>query len=128
MLSPSDRLKEINNLFLQKAFQVNFASVNEYLSNHFDVASYSERSFSRDLNALKELLKQRYPSLEDEMGELIRYARSQYCFYYVRHDISAFPTFSEKELNQLASVIDLNQHLFTDGAGQGIVNKLRQSP
>ncbi|MHA8059269.1 helix-turn-helix transcriptional regulator [Aquirufa nivalisilvae] len=125
MLSPSDRLKEINNLFLQKAFQVSFASVNEYLSKHFDVASYSERSFSRDLNALKELLKQRYPSLEDEMGELIRYARSQYCFYYVRHDISAFPTFSEKELNQLASVIDLNQHLFTDGAGQGIVNKLR---
>lgn len=125
MLPPSDRLKEINSLFLQKTFQVNFASVNQYLVEHFDVTSYSERSFSRDLNALKELLKERYPSLEDDLGELIRYSRSLHCFYYVRQDISAYPSFSEKELNQLASVIDLNQHLFTDGAGQGIVNKLR---
>lgn len=125
MLPPSDRLKEINNLFLRKAFQVNYLQVNQYLLDQYDVSNYSERSFSRDISSLKELLKERYPSLEEELGELIRFSRSQACFYYVRQDISAFPSFSEKELNQLASVIDLNQHLFTDGAGQGIVNKLR---
>lgn len=125
MLSPQDRLKEINNLFLRKAFLVNYRSVEQYLSEHFDIPSYSERSFSRDVNTLKELLKERYPSLEEEQGELIRYSRSNLGFYYIRQDISAFPSFSEKELNQIASIIDLNQHLFTDGAGQGIVNKLR---
>lgn len=125
MLAPSERLKEINNLFLRKAFAVNYLSVKQYLSEYFDVSNYSERSFSRDLNALRELVGLRYPSLEEESGDLIRYSRARNCFYYIRQDISAFPSFSEKELNQLASVIDLNQHLFTDGAGQGIVNKLR---
>ncbi|MHA8061091.1 helix-turn-helix transcriptional regulator [Aquirufa beregesia] len=125
MLSPQDRLKEINTLFLRKAFLVNFRTVEQYLSEHFDIPTYSERSFSRDVSALKELLKERYPSIEEEMGELIRFSRSTLGFYYVRQDISAFPSFSEKELNQIASIIDLNQHLFTDGAGQGIVNKLR---
>lgn len=125
MLNPQDRLKEINNLFLRKALLVNYRSVEQYLLEHFDIPSYSERSFSRDVNTLKELLKERYPSLEEEQGELIRYSRSNLGFYYIRQDISAFPSFSEKELNQIASIIDLNQHLFTDGAGQGIVNKLR---
>ncbi|MFL0162953.1 helix-turn-helix transcriptional regulator [Aquirufa salirivi] len=125
MLNPQDRLREINNLFLRKTFQVNYRRVEQYLSEQFDILSYSERSFSRDINTLKELLKERYPSLEDEQGELIRFSRSSLSFYYVRQDISAFPSFSEKELNQIASMIDLNQHLFTDGVGKGIVNKLR---
>ncbi|CAM3482165.1 helix-turn-helix transcriptional regulator [Aquirufa ecclesiirivi] len=125
MLSPQDRLREINNLFLRKTFQVNYRRVEQYLFEQFDILSYSERSFSRDINTLKELLQERYPSLEEEQGELIRFSRSTFSFYYVRQDISAFPSFSEKELNQIASMIDLNQHLFTDGIGKGIVNKLR---
>ena len=101
------------------------ATVSAYFTEHFDQVSYSERSFSRDLKALKEKLAERYPSLEEAEGDLIRYSKSENRFYYVRDDISAFPSFSEKELDQIASIIDFNKHLFTGGNGNGIVNKLR---
>lgn len=124
-MNTTDRLKELNNLFLRKSFPLRAATVSEYFTEHFDQISYSERSFSRDLKALKEKLAERYPSLEASEGELIRYAKSENRFYYLRDDISAFPSFSEKELDQIASIIDFNKHLFTGGNGNGIVNKLR---
>jgi predicted DNA-binding transcriptional regulator YafY len=74
---------------------------------------------------LKEKLAERYPSLEESAGDLIRYSKSENRFFYIRDDISAFPSFSEKELDQIASIIDFNKHLFTGGNGNGIVNKLR---
>lgn len=120
-MNTTDRLKELNNLFLRKQFQVNYAHVKSY----FDITSYSERSFSRDMNFLKQALAERYPTLTDAHGELIKFARSTGFFTYVRDDISAFPNFSDRELNQIASTIDFNKHLFTDGAGAGLVNKLR---
>ena len=124
-MNTSDRLKELNNLFLRKTFLMQAHSVGEYLQSNFDQISYSERSFSRDIKALKEKLAERYPSLEETEGDLIRYSKSENRFYYIRDDISAFPSFSEKELDQIASIIDFNKHLFTGGNGNGIVNKLR---
>lgn len=124
-MNTTDRLKELNNLFLRKTFPMRSATVSAYFTEHFDQISYSDRSFSRDLKALKEKLAERYPSLEEAEGDLIRYSKSDNCFYYVRDDISAFPSFSEKELDQIASIIDFNKHLFTGGNGSGIVNKLR---
>ncbi len=121
----SDRLKEINGLFLQKSFFVNYANVSAYLNEQFDQVNYSERSFSRDLKSLKELLQTRYPALSDEVGELIKFARSTNRFTYVRDTISAFPNISEKELSQIAATIEMNKHLFNGGAGEGLVNKLR---
>jgi predicted DNA-binding transcriptional regulator YafY len=124
-MNTTDRLKELNNLFLRKTFPLRSATVSAYFTEHFDQIGYSERSFSRDLKALKEKLAERYPSLEASEGDLIRYSKSENRFYYVRDDISAFPSFSEKELDQIASIIDFNKHLFTGGNGNGIVNKLR---
>lgn len=124
-MNTTDRLKELNNLFLRKTFPLRAATVSDYFTEHFDQLSYSERSFSRDLKALKEKLAERYPSLEEAEGDLIRYSKSENRFYYLRDDISAFPSFSEKELDQIASIIDFNKHLFTGGNGNGIVNKLR---
>lgn len=124
-MNTTDRLKELNNLFLRNTFPLRAASVSDYFSEHFDQISYSERSFSRDIKALKEHLAERYPSLEETEGDLIRYSKSENRFYYIRDDISAFPSFSEKELDQIASIIDFNKHLFTGGNGNGIVNKLR---
>ena len=124
-MNTTDRLKELNNLFLRKTFHLRAASVSDYFMEHFDQLSYSERSFSRDIKALKEKLAERYPSLEETDGDLIRYSKSENRFYYIRDDISAFPSFSEKELDQIASIIDFNKHLFTGGNGNGIVNKLR---
>ncbi|MFM1836423.1 MAG: hypothetical protein RJA04_1111, partial [Bacteroidota bacterium] len=121
----TERIKEINGLFLQKSFIVNYANVSAYFTEQFDLSNYAERSFSRDLKALKELLQTRYPLLHDTAGELIKYARSTNRFYYVRDDISAFPSISEKELSQIASTIEMNKHLFSGGAGEGLVNKLR---
>ena len=124
-MNTTDRLKELNNLFLRKTFPLRAALVSDYFVEHFDQLSYSERSFSRDIKALKEKLAERYPSLEETDGDLIRYSKSENRFYYIRDDISAFPSFSEKELDQIASIIDFNKHLFTGGNGNGIVNKLR---
>ena len=124
-MNTTDRLKELNNLFLRNSFPLRVQTVSEYFSANFDQASYSERSFSRDLKILKEKLAERYPSLEESAGDLIRYSKSENRFYYIRDDISAFPSFSEKELDQIASIIDFNKHLFTGGNGNGIVNKLR---
>jgi len=124
-MNTTERLKELNNLFLRKTFQLRAETVSNYLTEHFDQFSYSERSFSRDIKALKEKLAERYPRLEETEGDLIRYSKSENRFYYIRDDISAFPSFSEKELDQIASIIDFNKHLFTGGNGNGIVNKLR---
>jgi predicted DNA-binding transcriptional regulator YafY len=124
-MNTRDRLKELNNLFLRKTFPMQASRVGKYLLSNFDQISYSERSFSRDIKALKEKLAERYTSLEEIEGDLIRYSKSENRFYYLRDDISAFPSFSEKELDQIASIIDFNKHLFTGGNGNGIVNKLR---
>lgn len=90
-MNTTDRLKELNNLFLRKTFPLRAATVSDYFTEHFDQLSYSERSFSRDLKALKEKLAERYPSLEETEGDLIRYSKSENRFYYIRDDISAFP-------------------------------------
>jgi len=124
-MHPSERLREINGLLLQKSFQVNHTSVSAHLNEHFDIANYAERSFSRDLKELKELLQIRYPQLHDASGELIKFSRAQNRFYLIRDDISAFPSISDKELSQIASTIEQNKHLFSGGAGEGLVNKLR---
>lgn len=124
-MHPSERLREINGLLLQKSFQVNHQTVCAYLSEHFDIANYAERSFSRDLKELKELLQIRYPQLHDTSGELIKFSRAQNRFYLIRDDISAYPSISDKELSQIASTIEQNKHLFSGGAGEGLVNKLR---
>lgn len=124
-MHPSERLREINSLLLQKSFQLNYLSVSAYLSEHYDVINYAERSFSRDLKDLKELLQIRYPALHDTSGELIKFSRAQNRFYLIRDDISAFPSISDKELSQIASTIEQNKHLFSGGAGEGLVNKLR---
>ncbi len=124
-MGTTDRLKILNGLFLQKAFQVNLAQVSRFLEEEHDLVAYSSRSFNRDIRELKELLKTRYPTLHDQYGELLRFARSTGNYMYVRDDISAFPTFSDRELNQIASSIEANKHLFAGGVGEGIVNKLR---
>ncbi len=121
----TDRLKILNGLFLQKAFAVNLASVSSYLQDEHDIPGYSERTFNRDVRELKELLKTRYPTLQDTLGELLRYSRATGNYLYIRDDISAFPTFSDRELQQIASSIEANKHLFAGGAGEGVVNKLR---
>jgi len=119
-----DRLYELNNCLLKKSFLVNFQSFSSYLADHFDVNQYAERSFNRDIQALKELVAIRFPQFERTYGSLLKYARSTNSYYYVREDISAFPGFSEKEMTQLASSIEQNKHLFTDGLGKGILQKL----
>ncbi len=119
-----DRLYELNNCLLKKSFLVNFQSFSSYLADHFDVNQYAERSFNRDIQALKELVAIRFPQFERSYGSLLKYARSTNSYYYVREDISAFPGFSEKEMTQLASSIEQNKHLFTDGLGKGILQKL----
>jgi predicted DNA-binding transcriptional regulator YafY len=121
----TDRLKILNGLFLQKAFQVNWANISTFLQAEHDLSGYSDRTFNRDIRELKELLKMRYPTLQDQYGELLRFARATGNYVYVRDDISAFPTFSDRELTQIASSIEANKHLFAGGAGEGIVNKLR---
>lgn len=120
-----ERVKELNDLLLRSTFIVSFDAFKKHLEQNFDVFDYSERSFSRDIRDIKIRLKERYPTLEESHGELLRYHRSGNYYQFIRSDISAFPSFSEKELNQIASVIDFNKHLFTDGQGSGIVNKLR---
>ena len=124
-MGATDRLKILNGLFLQKAFQVNLERVSSFFLEEHDLSGYSARTFNRDIRELKELLKTRYPTLQDQYGELLRFGRSTGNYYYVRDDISAFPTFSDRELNQIASSIEANKHLFAGGAGEGIVNKLR---
>lgn len=124
-MQAKERVKELNDLFLRKTFTVTFAHVSSYFKDVWDEAGYGERTFNRDIRELKEKLKERYPSLEDAHGELIKYSRASQQYRYIRDDISAFPSFSEKELNQIASIIEFNKHLFTEGAGNGIVNKLR---
>ncbi len=121
----TDRLKIVNGLFLQKAFAVNLASVSSFLKDEHDITGYSERTFNRDIREIKELLKSRYPTLQDSYGELLRFSRATGNYLYVRDDISAFPTFSDRELQQIASSIEANKHLFAGGAGEGVVNKLR---
>ena len=76
-MNTTDRLKELNNLFLRKTFPLRAATVSAYFTEHFDQISYSERSLSRDLKALKEKLADRYPSLEEAEGDLIRYSKSE---------------------------------------------------
>jgi predicted DNA-binding transcriptional regulator YafY len=124
-MSTFERIKELNDLLLRPSIRLSYHSFKEYLEQKFDVVDYSERSFSRDIRALKLRINERYPTLEEVHGDLLRFHRSGNFYQYVRNDISAFPTFSEKELNQIASAIDFNKHLFTDGQGMGIVNKLR---
>lgn len=119
-----DRLQELNNCLLKKSFFVNYDSFAAHLANHFDVTQYAVRSFNRDIQALKELVAIRFPQFERTYGSLLKYARSSNSYYYVREDISAFPGFSEKEMTQLASSIEQNKHLFTDGLGKGILQKL----
>ncbi|MEY4383487.1 MAG: hypothetical protein RI995_1029 [Bacteroidota bacterium] len=119
-----DRLQELNNCLLNKSFLVNYAHFSAYIKDKFDVVHYAERSFNRDIKELKELLAVRFPHLEIEYGSLIKFSRSGQYFYFVRQDISAFPGFSEKELSQLAHSIEQNKHLFTDGLGKGILQKL----
>lgn len=124
-MQAKERVKELNELFLRKTFTVTYAHVAGYFKDVWDEVGYGERTFNRDIRELKEKLKERYPSLEDTKGELIRYSRANQQYRYIRDDISAFPSFSEKELNQIASIIEFNKHLFTEGTGNGIVNKLR---
>lgn len=119
-----DRLQELNNCLLKKSFLLNYESFSRYLADQFDVNQYAERSFNRDIQELKELVAIRFPQFERNYGNLLRYSRSTNSYYYVRDDISAFPGFSEKELTQLAHSIEQNKHLFTDGLGKGILQKL----
>lgn len=120
-----DRLQELNNCLLKKSFELNYQSFSAHLADKYDVINYSERSFNRDIKELKERVAIRFPQLEIEYGQLIRYARSSNRYHYVRSDISAFSGFSEKELSQISHSIDQNRHLFTDGLGQGILQKLQ---
>jgi len=124
-MNSSEKLKEINNLLLRKTFKVTFENVALHFSEHFDIASYSQRAFYRDIQNLKEVISIRYPTLEDDLGPLLKFSKSENRYFYVRDDISAFPSLSERELTQIASTIEFNKHLFTDGAGEGLVNKLR---
>ena len=119
-----DRLQELNNCLLKKSFLVNYSHFYEHLAEKFDVIHYSERSFNRDIKELRDMVSIRFPHLEIEYGHLIKYSRSSNQFYFVRDDISAFPGFSEKELTQIANSIEHNKHLFTDGLGKGILQKL----
>ncbi|MEY2793076.1 MAG: hypothetical protein RJA76_1068 [Bacteroidota bacterium] len=119
-----DRLEVLNNCLLKKSFEVNFERFSGYLKEYYDVENYAERTFNRDIRELKNRLMMRFPHLENEYGDLIKYARSGNYYYLVRSDISAFPGFSEKELYQIANSIEQNKHLFTDGLGKGILQKL----
>jgi hypothetical protein len=120
-----EKLKVINNLMLQTAFIVNYDNVSEHLLEVYDLDKYSKRSFLRDIQGLKVAIGQRYPTLEDELGPLLKHNRVKDRYSYVRDDISAFPSLSERELGQIASIIEFNKHLFTDRTGEGVVNKLR---
>jgi hypothetical protein len=125
IMNTIEKLKAINNLLLQTAFIVNYDNVAEHLLEVYDLEKYSKRSFLRDIQGLKEEIGRRYPTLEDDLGPLIKHNRVKNRYTYVRDDLSAFPSLSEKELTQIASIIEFNQHLFTDRAGKGVVNKLR---
>ncbi|MEY2922923.1 MAG: hypothetical protein RL108_1549 [Bacteroidota bacterium] len=118
------RLLDINNLLHQKSFHVNFEAIQSYFLNQYGIQDYSERTFFRDIKYLKERIGERYPTLEVK-GELLKFNRKENRYYYVREDISAFASLSERELKKIASIIEFNKHLFTDGASQGLVNKLR---
>ncbi len=124
-MNSNEKLKEINNLLLRKTFKVTHENVANHFSEHYDLESYSQRAFYRDIKNLKEAIGLRYPTLEDELGPLLKFNKLNNHYYYVRDDISAFPSLSERELTQIASTIEFNKHLFTDGAGQGLVNKLK---
>lgn len=118
-----ERIKEINNLLLRKSFKVTFENVKQHLL-YLGISRFSDRTFLRDIQNLKEIIKERYPTLEDKYGELLIYSRLDKSYRYVKEGISAFPSLSENELNQLASVIQINKHLFTDGNGEALVSKL----
>ncbi len=124
-MNTTEKLKAINNLLLQKAFIVNYENVSEYLSEVYDLEKYSKRSFLRDIQGIKVAIGLRYPTLEDDLGSLLKFIKYKNRYVYVRDDISAYPSLSEKELNQIASSIEFNRHLFTGGTGEGLVNKLR---
>lgn len=124
-MNTSEKLKAINNLLLQKAFFVNYENVSEHLSEMYNLEKYSKRAFYRDINGLKVAIGLRYPTLEDELGPLLKFNKYKNRYTYVRDDISAYPSLSEKELNQIASIIEFNRHLFAGGTGEGLVNKLR---
>lgn len=118
-----DRIRELNNCLMKKGFTVNFQSFSHYLTEKFDLPSYSERSFNRDMRDLKDLLAERFPDLEKE-GELIKFSRARNEFYLIRENLTAFSGFSQQEMKQLSQSIELNKHLFTDGTGKGIFQKL----
>ncbi len=124
-MNTSEKLKAINNLLLQKSFFVNFENVAEYLTEMYDLKNYSKRAFLRDIKGLKVAIGLRYPTLEDDLGSLLKFNKLKNRYVYLRDDISAYPSLSEKELNQIASIIEFNSHLFTGGTGEGLVNKLR---
>lgn len=124
-MNSNEKLKEINNLLLRKTFKVTYENVAAHFSEYFDLGSYSQRAFYRDIKNLKETIGLRYPTLEDELGPLLKFSKLNNHYHYVRDDISAFPSLSERELTQIASTIEFNKHLFTDGVGQGLVNKLK---
>lgn len=124
-MNTTDKLKAINSLLLQKSFIVNYENVSKYLSEVYDLEKYSSRVFLRDIQGLKIAIGLRYPTLEDDLGKLLKFNKNKNRYVYVRDDISAYPSLSEKELNQIASTIEFNRHLFTGGSGEGLVNKLR---
>ncbi len=119
-----DRLKKINQYFLSGFLSMNYSSVRNKLEEDGFIIDYSYRSFNRDIQNLKERLAIRYPSLEEEYGNLLRFSVSKKEYYYIREDISAFPALSQSELTDLAKSISLNKHLFKDGLGEGLINKL----
>lgn len=124
-MNTTEKLKAINNLLLQSAFTVNYENVAQFFSESYDLDKYSRRSFWRDIQGLKQAIGLRYPTLEDDLGQLLKFDKWKNRYFYVRDDISAFPSLSERELGQIASIIEFNKHLFTDRTGEGVVNKLR---
>lgn len=119
-----ERLKKINQYFLSRALPMNYERIKSQLEVDGLIFDYSYRSFNRDIQSLKDRLSIRYPSLEEEIGSLLRYSVSKKEYYYSRNDISAFPALSSGELSDLAHSISLNKHLFFDGLGEGLINKL----
>ena len=120
-----ERLQILNNCFLNKGFSVNYEQFSRFLASYHDITQYAERSFNRDIRELKDRLAERFPQLESQYGSLIKFSRAENHFYLVRDDISAFAGFSERELGQLAHSIEQNRHLFTEGLGKGILQKLQ---
>ena len=120
-----ERLKKINQYFLGRRVQMNYQSIKNNLWKEGLIEEYSYRSFNRDIQFLKERLNLRYPSLEEEFGNLLKYSVSNKSYYYIRDDISAFPSLSETEMGDIAQAISMNKHLFFDGLGEGLINKLK---